>query len=261
MIELPESCVLEQQLTKELEGRVIKSAVAGKSPHGFAFFMGEPADYAGKLEGKRIGRTRHYGGRVEIEVEDMRLEFFDGVNMTLLAADAKRPDKHQLLLELDDGRALVCKVQMYGGLMAYMPGELDDNMYHTVAREKPDPLTNAFDRTYFDKMLAVNGGGKLSAKAFLATEQRIPGLGNGVLQDILFVAQIHPKSKMGKLDADDMDNMYGAVKNTLKEMTEAGGRDTEKDAYGTPGGYKTVMSKANKALVCPACGDGVKKEA
>lgn|GEM_PF-2077218 len=30
-------------------------------------------------------------------------------------------------------------------------------------------------------------------KAFLATEQRIPGLGNGVLQDILWTARIHPK--------------------------------------------------------------------
>jgi hypothetical protein len=31
---------------------------------------------------------------------------------------------------------------------------------------------------------------KLSLKALLATEQRIPGLGNGVLQDILFKARM-----------------------------------------------------------------------
>jgi formamidopyrimidine-DNA glycosylase len=43
----------------------------------------------------------------------------------------------------------------------------------------------------------------LSAKAFLATEQRIPGLGNGVLQDILFTAGIHPKRKMAAISEEE----------------------------------------------------------
>lgn len=34
---------------------------------------------------------------------------------------------------------------------------------------------------------------KLTAKTFLAAEQRIPGLGNGVLQGILFQACIYLK--------------------------------------------------------------------
>ena len=60
------------------------------------------------------------------------------------------------------------------------------------------PLGDGFDAAYFDRLVA---GAKpnLSAKAFLATEQRIPGLGNGVLQDILFNARIHPKRKMATL--------------------------------------------------------------
>ncbi len=40
---------------------------------------------------------------------------------------------------------------------------------------QPWPLTDAFDRAYFDTLLKP-GTGWLSAKAFLATEQRIPGL-------------------------------------------------------------------------------------
>ena len=40
---------------------------------------------------------------------------------------------------------------------------------------------------------------KLTAKAFLATEQRIPGLGNGVLQDILWDAGIDPRFDMRSL--------------------------------------------------------------
>jgi formamidopyrimidine-DNA glycosylase len=188
MIELPESSTLAGQIMKELKGRSIISAIAGKSPHGFAFYHGGPETYGARLGGKAIGAAHHFGGRVEVEVEDMRLEFFDGVNMTLLGEGAKRPDKHQLLLEFDDGRALVCKVQMYGGLFAYRPGEMD-NFYHTVAREKPDPLTDRFDRGYFDSLLGAEDKSKLSAKAFLATDQRIPGLGTACCRIYCSVAR------------------------------------------------------------------------
>lgn len=71
-----------------------------------------------------------------------------------------------------------------------------------------------------------------SLKAFLATEQRIPGLGNGVLQDILYEAGMHPKRKLKSLSDTDIKTLYDSVKGTLKVMTDSGGRDTEKDLAG-----------------------------
>ncbi len=61
--------------------------------------------------------------------------------------------------------------------------------------EKPSPLSEKFDLEYFNSILSGTGTEKLSAKAVLATKQRIPGLGNGTLQDILFNAGIHPQKK------------------------------------------------------------------
>jgi formamidopyrimidine-DNA glycosylase len=84
---------------------------------------------------------------------------------------------------------------------------------------------------------------KLSAKAFLATEQRIPGLGNGVLQDILWYANIHPKRKISTLSAEQKHKLFRSVKTILAEMTELGGRDTERDLFGCNGGYITRLSK------------------
>ncbi|MFA6645176.1 MAG: endonuclease VIII, partial [Bacilli bacterium] len=43
--------------------------------------------------------------------------------------------------------------------------------------------------------------GSLSLKAFRATEQRFVGLGNGVLQDILFKARINPRTKVQALSS------------------------------------------------------------
>ena len=74
-------------------------------------------------------------------------------------------------------------------------------------KNKPQPMTEGFDRAYFGTLLKP-GWEKLSAKAFLATEQRIPGLGNGVLQDILFNAGINPKRKMGTLTETEIDGLW-----------------------------------------------------
>ena len=84
---------------------------------------------------------------------------------------------------------LVASVQMYGGMGAFLAGE-NDNPYYLIAQQKPSPLEEEFDADYFKRLISGRGIEKLSAKGFLATEQRIPGLGNGVLQDILYRARI-----------------------------------------------------------------------
>jgi formamidopyrimidine-DNA glycosylase len=54
--------------------------------------------------------------------------------------------------------------------------------------------------------------------------------------------------------------MYRAVKSVLQEMTEQGGRDTERDLFGNPGSYKTILSKNTAGKPCPACGTIIRKE-
>ena len=98
-------------------------------------------------------------------------------------------------------------------------------------------------------------------KMFLATEQRIPGLGNGVLQDILWTARIHPRRKMVDIGPGEMKEMFAAVKSVLRQMTDQGGRDTERDLFDRPGGYRTILSKNTAGQPCPNCGAPIVKEA
>lgn len=128
------------------------------------------------------------------------------------------------------------------------------------ARAKLQPLDEAFGRDYF-LSLARELKRDMSVKAFLATEQRIPGLGNGVLQDILFNAGVSPKRKMSSVDGKDMENLLEAMKSTLGAMLENGGRDTEKDLFGNKGRYRTLMSKNTYKNPCPVCGGAILKEA
>jgi formamidopyrimidine-DNA glycosylase len=252
MLEIPESTTIARQLNETVRGKTIRRVVANASPHKFAFYYGDPVDYDALLTGQVVGDSFGIGAMVEITAGNRRIVLGDGANLRYYDDSAKAPSKHQLLIEFDDRSVLVCSVQMYGSVLAFMDGE-HDNKYYLVAKEKPQPLTGAFDKSYFET-LYTGGMEKLSSKAFLATEQRIPGLGNGVLQDILFHAGIHPKRKMRTLSEKELDGMFHAVKGTLAEMTSLCGRDTEKDLFGKPGGYKTILSKNTVEKPCSVCG-------
>jgi formamidopyrimidine-DNA glycosylase len=260
MLEIPEAVVVSRQLNETIAGKKIAEVIAAGSPHKFAWFFGEPSEYDALLRGRIIGKTIAYGGRVEIEAEYAVLHFGDGAVLRYYEAGEKFPAKHQLLITFSDDSALVGTVAMYGGLWAFPAGAMDDNFYYTAAKNSVSPLSDAFDYAFFQTLFDEKSL-KMSAKAFLATEQRIPGLGNGVLQDILLNAKIHPKKKMNTLSEHQQSKVFDSVKTTLAAMTERGGRDTEHDLFGTQGGYKTKLSKNNPAMLCPDCGGAVKKEA
>ena len=261
MNELPECINLTRQLQDTMVGRRIQKARANASPHGFAFYWGDPMCYPAMLEGRVIQEAVTHGMYIELLLEDdMRVGYFDGVNLRYHAPGVKRPEKHQLILELDDGSALTASVQMYGGLWAFPAGAADDNKYYLAAYKKPSPLTDAFDAAYFGGILSA-APPKLSAKALLATEQRVPGLGNGVLQDILFRARIHPKRKASALSSAQCGALFDSVKHTLADMTARGGRDVEKDLFGEPGGYRTLLSNKTARFPCPVCGAAIVRQA
>lgn len=260
MLEIPEAYVLAQQLNETVSGKLITKVIADGTPHKMAFYYKDPQAYPDLLTGEQINKATAYGGLVEIMAGKKIILIGDGTKLHYHEPGAKRPPKHQLLLEFADGSALSAKVQMYGGIWCFLEGEFD-NFYYKVAKEKPSPLTDEFDKDYFEWLISLPEVLKLSVKAFLATEQRIPGLGNGVQQDIVWQIKIHPKRKVQTLTVKERDNMFLAVKNTLKEMAEKGGRDTEKDLFDRKGGYKTVMSKNHRDGPCPVCGEGIVKQA
>jgi formamidopyrimidine-DNA glycosylase len=260
MLELTEAVVLAKQLNESIRGKKVKNVIAAGSQHKFAWFYKDPQSYPGMLTGKIVGDSKNYGGHLEITVEDTVLLFSDGATLRYFETNEKRPLKHQLFIEFEDLSSLCVTIQMYGGIWCFPAGEFD-NPYYLIAKEKPSPLSDRFDEAYFYQMINATGMDKLSAKAFLATEQRIPGLGNGVLQDILYYAGIHPKKKVKEFEEDEKRRLYHTLRTTLQEMIRLGGRDTEKDLFGNPGGYKTNASKNTVDQPCPSCGSLIKKEA
>lgn len=260
MLEIPETVVIAQQVNEVLKGKRIEKVTANHSPHKFAWYYGDPEAYDGALRGHIIDGAIGYGYMVEIAAGPMRVTMAEGTSPRYYRPGAKLPPKHQLLIEFDDGSALVGSVQMYGAVWAFPDGAFD-NPYYLGAKQKPSPLSDEFDYARFESLLEGQKLDSLSAKAFMATEQRIPGLGNGVLQDILWAAKIHPKRKMSTVSGDELHLLFDSMKSVLRQMIDQGGRDTERDLFGLPGGYETILSKKTVGSPCPKCGTTIEKAA
>lgn len=258
MIELPEALTLGEQLNRTLKGKTVTDVLSPTYVHKFTFFNSEPASYKNMLVNKEIKSAKGFGIFVDILFDnDITLTINDGVNVRYGGGDSKIPDKYQLLITFSDNTFLVYTVAMYGGIYVYEGNP--DNKYYLLSENSTSPLSGNFNEAYFENLI-VNEKKDISVKALLATEQRIPGIGNGVLHDILFNAGIQPKLKISKLTDEKKKNLFNSVKNTLKDMAELGGRDTETDLFGNKGGYKTILSKNTYKKPCPKCGNTITKE-
>lgn len=270
MIEIPESNTIAKQLDETIKGKKIVGVVTNNSPHKFAFFYEDNKEYSDMLKGKIIGNVNAYGGQIEILVNknssDSKEDKNDNIIIVLgedtqiryIGKDKDLPLKHQLLIRFDDSSSIVCSARMYAQLHVALANDYD-NEYYDIAKEKPSPLSDNFDMKYFESLLDEVRP-TTSIKAFLATKQRIPGLGNGTLQDILFNAGIHPKTKVKKLSKAQKEMLFNSVKDTLNEMVKNGGRNTEKDLFGNFGSYEVILSSKTFKDPCPYCGGKLNKE-
>ena len=260
MIELPESYVLASQIKLATAGKVIRRVFANAHPHAFATFNGDPGFYESMLCGKEIldaslGSGSTGGSHVEILCGDMALIISTPIRYH--APGEKTAPKHQLLIEFDDSSSMSCTVQMWGAIFCLSAEDITKP--GSPCRLIPSPLDDAFNIDYFFNLMQ-NAKPALSAKAFLTSEYRIPGLGNGVMHDILFNARIHPKRRIESFSQNNCERIFHSVKSTLRYMAERGGRDTEKDLYGNWGGYKTILTSKSSGMPCRNCNEHIIKE-
>ena len=260
MLELPEVITLSKQINHVLAGKTITQVFNATKPHKFTFYNSDPLEYGKVLVGKTILSSKGYGMFVDFYLSDnVTMNIGDGVIVRYYNSGDKVPANYQLLLTFADESFLVFTVAMYGFINVYL-NDVIDNKYYKISRDSISPLSEDYTEKQFDKLFA-EAKSTLSAKALLATEQRIPGVGNGVTQDILFNARIHPKQKVLKVSDIQKETLFRTLKDTLMEMVFEGGRDTQPDLYGNYGGYKTILSAKTWKNPCPRCGGVIVKEA
>jgi formamidopyrimidine-DNA glycosylase len=256
MLELPEVLTVAEQLKNGIVGKKVVRVLPPSKEHKFCWYNGDPAEYDTAIRESEIVSVEGFGIFVEMSFSNgYKLCFNDGVNVRLESWEEMMRN-YQLLIEFNDDTKLVFSVTMYGGI--FLHNGSYDNEYYLKSKYAISPFSPEFKEHYYK--IFMESKPNLSGKAFLATEQRFPGIGNGVTQDILFAAGIHPKRKINTFSESDKKLLLNCIITVLKDMIENGGRDKEKDIFGKNGGYKVRMSKDTIKSGCPKCGGQIIKE-
>lgn len=260
MIELPEAVTIARQMSAELAGKRIASAVRGNAPHKFAFYSRTPEEYAAILAGKTMGAAADHGSLILAQVEPgWVLALGCGGERILYHKGADTlPQKHQLLLNYDDGTHLSVTVQGWGAAKLLKQGELAGDSLLGPARVSP--VSDAFTNEHLQGLFAeVPAEDARSIKFFCISKPGLWGVGNGTLQDILFRARIHPRRRAVDLTEAERHALYAATRYTLQQAVDFGGRDSERDLYNRPGRYERILHSDMVGRPCPTCSTPVAK--
>ena len=249
MPELPEIAVLARDMQRELVGRTI-SGIEVRQPKCLNL---PPEEFRPAVLGTRIRRVIAHGKWLKIALSSGWLLLNLGMGGEVLLSDRQHlPEKHRLVLDLDDGAALAVNFWWFG-YMHYVKNLPDHSM---TARLGPDFMSLSLDG--FRQLLQGRRGG---IKAFLLNQKRIAGIGNVYVQDPLFKAGIHPLRRINTLTEDKIASLYHAIRDTLQESIDHGGSHWEQDLYGDQGGWDSsfFLVAYREGEPCPTCGTAIEK--
>jgi formamidopyrimidine-DNA glycosylase len=260
VFELPEYLNLAKQMKDTLTGKIIRQGQLGNSPHKFVWYNRSHEDFESLTQGKVV-REPHVMGRflsLPLEPGYTLLLGECGGKVLYHPPGGKLPKKYHLYLHFEDDSFFTVTTQMWGAMELYEAGEELNREY--VRGMATTPVEPEFTFEYFDELLdELAQGKKRSIKSLLTQEQTIPGLGNAIAQDIMFIARLNPRYPISELVPKEREALYHAIVDTVAEITEKGGRYDEFDLYGQRGGYVRLMDKEALKRPCPECGGEIKK--
>lgn len=272
---IAENQVISNQLQNTVVGKTIVKVVANQNPHTFVWFAtvaspeishSQAQLYEKLLTGKKIQSSSVNFGSYStynfLYIGSRALMF--SLPTRYFAPGEKLPKRHQLLLTLDDGSCLSLCGSLGGTIYLFEVNEQGLAVDY-LPPDFPNVLTKDFTEKVFLDLIRDTDLSKMqpakTVKCFLATKNRIPGLDNSILHEILWKAKVNPKSVMAKLGEDEYKRLYHSIKEVFPAVITGGGKDTDKDLFGNFGGYITRAGKNTLNHPCERCGTPIVKEA
>lgn len=164
-------------------------------------------------------------------------------------------DKHDhLIFELDDGKELRFNEMRKLGRV-YLVDDEDE----VVGGLGPEPLDDDFTLADFAILLSARRG---KIKPLLLNQRFIAGIGNIYADEALFAARIHPERKADTLTAEEIERLYDAIRQVLRQGIENSGTTLSayRDAEGREGRNQEVLQVSrNTGQPCPRCGTPIER--
>ncbi len=260
MFELPEYMTLAAQIRDTLTGKKIKHGNLGNSPHKFVWYNRRPDEFAELTLGKTVAAARARGKWLFIPLDPGYVLVFGECGGRLLyhPPGSPLPPKYHLWLAFQDGSSLTAITQMWGAMELHEAGQEQERRY--IKGMRPTPVEPEFTFAYFSSLIdSLEGGEKRSVKGLLTQDQLIPGVGNALAQDIMFLAGLHPRHAISELDSRQRKKLYNAMIGVVRDCIAKGGREEERDLYGQPGGFVRLMDNKSVGRPCSECGSKIQK--
>ena len=154
------------------------------------------------------------------------------------------PAKHDHLVLFQAKHALVFEDPRLFGRILFAQ---DEEAPAWWSKLPPDLLSAAFTEKALSEFLHRRGRAPL--KAVLLMQERFPGIGNWMADEILWRAAIHPRQAAGSLDAKREKELYRAIRTVCRDSLRIIGKD-----YSDPPKTWLFPHRWKKGGTCPRTG-------
>lgn len=254
MAELPELTILQRQMDQSLSGHAIVRVEAHQEK-----CLNVPSRLLEEtLIGKRITSVTRRGKWLYLHLDP---EYYFLINLGM-GADLwyykpgdELPAKYQFRLELDDGTGFTCRFWWFGYIRLLSTVELPE--HPETAKLGPSPLEISNE----ELVAIARKYPRSTVKSLVLDQDKLSGIGNAYVHDILWEARLHPQSKLGSLTEDELVRYHQAIQSILNRGIEKGGLET--DFYrsgGNLGKWKEFFLIGYKqGEPCPRCGTAIEE--
>ena len=167
--------------------------------------------------------------------------------------------KHaHVFFQFEDGGTLVYEdVRKFGTMELLAPDLLD--AYFISKKLGPEPSEQDFDVQVFQAALSKS---KKPIKSHLLDQTLVAGLGNIYVDEVLWRAQVHPKSPSQTLTSEEATAIHEQTISVLEQAVDKGGSTIRSytNAFGENGTMQELHQVYDKAgLACSRCGTIIEK--
>jgi formamidopyrimidine-DNA glycosylase len=266
MPELPEV----ETIKRGLYSRIIGLRITDVKVENIKSFQGNPK----QIIGKKIIDVQRRAKNIRIKLEgDLNLLFHLKMTGQLIYLDQKErlagghpshdwhdklPNKHTRIVFVFDNESKLFfnDMRKFGWCKVLS----DEQIENTFTKFGPEPFTKQFNVQYLFCRAQNSPGWNI--KQFIMDEKIIAGIGNIYANEALYLARIHPLTKVKYLKEKDWEKLRSCILKVLEEGIKYGGTTDSDyvDIEGKKGGMQDHLNVYHKVGErCPDCPGVIEK--
>lgn len=255
MPELPEVQALTDFLSTRLDGLAVAGVELGSISVLKTY---DPAPQA--LGGLMVTGVHRHGKFIDLDADGLHLVFHLARAGWLRWSESApkamlRPGKSPIALRArfsDDSGFDLTEAGTRKGLAAHIVRDVQE--VPGIASLGPDPLADDFDEAAFTALL---DGRRTQIKGLLRDQSVLAGVGNAYSDEVLHVARLSPFTIAASLDAEQVQRLYAALRETLRAAVATASGKPAKELKDAKRAGMRVHGRTGEA--CPVCGDVVRE--